>query len=183
MFSVRPLRSTVVTRFVATMQPTPTPTRRRRTVIASRTALPSPLARHRALKLDDTARGLPGSSTALCVRAVSTHPGRRAACWCFLLQRRCQASPTPAGGPSPLVSRGRLEFAYATARTLAARGFVDNIAVATHARLATCQRSHYRVRTFHPTRSARLILAHRSTRRKGRRERGMKRQRMVTLSL
>ena len=34
----------------------------------------------------------------------------------------------------------------------------------THARLATCQTSNYRVGTFHPTRSARLILAHRMTR-------------------
>src|SRR5262249_49553757 len=31
----------------------------------------------------------------------------------------------------------------------------------THARLATCQTGNYRVGTFHPTRSARLSLAHR----------------------
>ena len=35
----------------------------------------------------------------------------------------------------------------------------------THARLATCQTGYYRVGTFHPTRSARLSLAHRRTRR------------------
>ena len=35
----------------------------------------------------------------------------------------------------------------------------------THARLATCQTGYYRVGTFHPTRSARLGLAHRRTRR------------------
>jgi hypothetical protein len=54
----------------------------------------------------------------------------------------------------------RVRLRYGS-RAFALRGFVHSITVA-HARSATCQMGNHRVGTFHPTRSARLSLAHRS---------------------
>jgi len=85
MFASRPLRSTIITRFFATMGRSDS-RRDHPTVIYSRRTLA-----HAA------SPGLPGSSTDLSSRAVSYHPGRSDGCSYPLLPHRCQASPLSGG--------------------------------------------------------------------------------------
>jgi hypothetical protein len=85
MFAFRPLRSTVVARFLASMGRSDS-RRDHPAVIYSRKALARAAS-----------PGLPGSSTDLSSRAVSYHPGRSDGCCYPLLPHRCQASPLSGG--------------------------------------------------------------------------------------
>ena len=60
-----------------------------------------------------TTPGLPGPSLLLSTRALPTHPGQPDACMRSLLPHQLQASSSSADWPLPLVSRGRIGFAYA----------------------------------------------------------------------
>jgi len=73
---IQPLRSTVITRFPATM------------------GCPTPATNYVA--------GIPGSSTYLSLCAAPTHPGELDDCSCPLLHHRCQASSASTDWPLPL---------------------------------------------------------------------------------
>ena len=60
-----------------------------------------------------TSPALPGPSISLSTRALPNHPGQPDACACSLLPHRLQASSPSEEWPLPLVSRGRIGFAYA----------------------------------------------------------------------
>ncbi len=60
-----------------------------------------------------TSPGLPGPSVCLSTRALPNHPGRLDGCVCSLLPHRWQASSPSEEWPPPLVSRGRIGFAFA----------------------------------------------------------------------
>ena len=60
-----------------------------------------------------TTPGLPGPLLLLSTRALPTHPGQPDACMRSLLPHQLQASSSSADWPLPLVSRGRIGFAYA----------------------------------------------------------------------
>ena len=83
MFPVRPLRSTVVTRFSATTSLSDS-----RPAHFVRLFIPSTLL----VVLPTALPGLPGSSTSLYTRAVPFHPGESGDCWHPLLHRRLLAS-------------------------------------------------------------------------------------------
>src|ERR1035438_7677533 len=127
MFASRPLRSTVVTRFLATMGRSDS-RRDRPTVIYSRRALARAAS-----------PGLPGSSTDLSSRAVSYHPGRSDGCSHPLLPRRYQASPL-SGGLATFVSTNEAEMSSLPLRLTSSprQGFVSKIAP-TPAHRATCR--------------------------------------------
>ena len=83
MFPVRPLRSTVVTRFSATTSLSDS-----RPGHLVRLFIPSTLL----VVLPTALPGLPGSSTSLYTRAVPFHPGESGDCWHPFLHRRLLAS-------------------------------------------------------------------------------------------
>lgn len=68
---------------------------------------------HTALRAGRASPGLPGPSIPLSTRALPTHPGQPGACTCSLLLHRSQASSPSEDWPLPLVSRGRIGFAFA----------------------------------------------------------------------
>ncbi len=82
-----PLRSTVVTRFPATMGPSDS-RQGRAAVMSSRTAFGT---------ITPAPTGLPGSSADLSARAVPSHPGRPDGCLRSLLRHRRRASPLSGG--------------------------------------------------------------------------------------
>ena len=91
-FPSRPLRSTVITRFFATM---------RRSDFRSRPAGGYGFP-HAVGGSPTTRPGLPGPSTALSLRAVPSHPGGPGGCMRPLLHRRQQASSSLEDWPPPL---------------------------------------------------------------------------------
>ena len=147
MLAFRPLRSTVVTRLLATMSRSDS-RRDRPAVIYSRRTL-----------ADAASPGLLGSSTDLSSRAVSSHPGRSDECSYPLLPHRYQASPLSGGlatftwltGPKQVrlrcgsrVRPGKASSAGLLPPTLAG---------------LLVERVIYKVNSSQFTRSARLILA------------------------
>ena len=124
----RPLRSTVVTRFVATMSPSDS-----RTEPAHGYVFPLAVD-----GLPTTRPGLPGSSTDLSTRAVPYHPGKPDDCTYPLLHRRLQASAPLADWPLPLCvtrpKRVRLRYGSRVCRTRLRPAPITRY----RARLATC---------------------------------------------
>ena len=147
MFASRPLRSTVVTRFLANMGRSDS-RRDHPTVIYSRRTL-----------ADATSPGLPGSSTDLSSRAVSYHPGRFDGCTHPLLPHRCQASPLCGGlatfhcltGPNQV----RLRYGLRVRPSKASPEGLLPLALAG----LLVERVIYKVNSFQFTRSTRLVLA------------------------
>lgn len=152
----RPLRLAVVTRLNATMSLSDSRTQPVRGYVFPPTVGGSPT----------TGPGLPGSLTDLSTRAVPFHPGKPDECMHPLLLRRWQALASLADWPLPIsVTRPkwvRLRYGSRVRRT--------------RLRTADCsapaldwlpaERAIYRMNTSQFTRSARLSLAHRRTRRK-----------------
>ena len=129
MFSVRPLRSTVVTRFFATMGISDS-----RPVPPCGYVFPQSAGRVAA----SAPPGLPVSSTNLSLRAVPNHPGKPGVAMLPLFSTPV-AGFTILGRPAVfhLASRGRIGFTCITARRFASRDFAKRIAPL-HARSATC---------------------------------------------
>ena len=129
---MRPLRSTVVTRFFATMSPSD-----------SRAEQPWRLChspqRLGSSRLFPAPSGLPGSSADLSSRAVSSHPGRPDECSYPLLPHRCQASPL-SGGLATFTLHNEAESSSLALRLTSSplQGFVSRITPA-HACRATCR--------------------------------------------
>ena len=147
MFASRPLRSTVVTRFPATMRRSD-----------SRRDHPAVIYSRRTLA-DAVSSGLPGSSTDLSSRAVSYHPGRSDECSHPLLPRRCQASPLSGGLATfhCLTGPNRVRLRYGS-RVRPSKASPVRLLPRALAGLLV-ERVIYKVNSFQFTRSARLILA------------------------
>ena len=148
----RPLRSTVVTRFPATMSLSDS-----RTEPACGYAFP-----HTVGGSPTAWPGLPGSSTDLSTRAVPYHPGEPDDCTYPLLHRRLQASSIPEEWPLPACvtrpNRVRLRYGSRVRRTrLRARNYSQHALDWLPVEWVTV-----RVNTSQFTRSARLGLAHRT---------------------
>jgi hypothetical protein len=122
---LRPLRSTAVTRFFATM--------------GLSDSQQGPTKSYLFLSAAPAPAGLPGSLTDLSTRAVPSHPEEPDDCFCPLLDRRFQASSFLGRLATPtLRHEAENGFACATARVFALQGFASGIAPA-HARSATCR--------------------------------------------
>ena len=151
----RPLRSTVITRFLATMSLSDSRSQPPCGYVFPHTVGGSPT----------TEPGLPGSLADLSTRAVPFHPGEPDECTHPLLHRQWQASASLADWPLPISVtrpiRVRLRYGSRVCRT--------------RLRTANCStpalvwlpvvRVIYRMNSFQFTRSARLGLAHRRTQR------------------
>jgi len=111
MLALRPLRSTIVTRFLATIGLSDS-----RSGHSCGYGFPHALGSSPA-----TCAGLPGSSTDLSTRAVPSHPGESDECSHPLLLRRWQASGSLAPWPLPLCvtrpNRVRLRYGSRVRRT------------------------------------------------------------------
>jgi len=127
MLALRPLRSTIVTRFLATIGLSDS-----RSGHSCGYGFPHALGSSPA-----TCAGLPGSSTDLSTRAVPSHPGESDECSHPLLLRRWQASGSLAPWPLPLCvtrpNRVRLRYGSRVRRTRLRRFDYSN-----GARLAIC---------------------------------------------
>jgi hypothetical protein len=126
----RPLRSTVVTRFFATM--------------GLSDSRQEPVPGYLFPLTVCAPVGLPGSSTDLSTRAAPSHPEQPGDCLYPLLHRRFQASSSSADWPLlPCVTRPiRVRFFFSkkktAARVFASQGFASRIAP-TRACSATCR--------------------------------------------
>jgi len=152
MLASRPLRSTVVTRFHATMSLSDS-----RTQPVCGYVFPHPVGGS-----PTTGPGLPGSVTDLSTRAVPYHPGEPDECTYPLLHRRLQASSIPAEWPLPVcVTRPkqvRLRYGSRVRRT---RLRITNCSAPALDWLPA-ERVIRRMNSFQFIRSARLGLAHQS---------------------
>src|SRR5712691_10971142 len=149
---LRPLRSTVVTRFFATM--------------GLSDSRQGPTKSYLFLLAVLAPAGLPGSFADLCTRAAPFHPEEPNDCSCPLLHRRFQASSSLADWPllfsvtRPKTGSLALRLACSPCKASPAE-----LLPLTLARLLV-ERATYKISSFQNIRSARLILA--LQRRKGR---------------
>ena len=158
MLASRPLRSTVVTRFHATMSLSDS-----RTQPVCGYVFPHPVGGS-----PTTGPGLPGSVTDLSTRAVPSHPGKPDDCIHPLLHRRWQASSSLADWPLPSCvtrpNRVRLRYGSRVRRT--------RLRVCNYSQPALdwlpAERVIRRMNSFQFIRSARLGLAHQRSQRKAR---------------
>jgi hypothetical protein len=157
----RPLRSTIVTRFIATMS-----------LSDSRSKPPHGYVFPHVVGGSPTARpGLPGSLTDLSTRAVPYHPGKPDDCSRPLLHRRLQASSSLADWPLPLcVTRpNQVRLRYGSRVRFSGLHRADRSTAVPES--LSAERVIRRVNSFQFTRSARLGLAHQRTQRKTKRNR------------
>ena len=122
------LRSTVISRFFATMNPSDS--QRSHTAVMS--------SRHLLAITSTTAPGLPGSSTDLSARAVPYHPGRPDGCFRSLLHHRRRASPL-SGGLATLLLCNEAESGSLALRLARSLGEASTLRITPRAaRSATC---------------------------------------------
>ena len=161
----RPLRSTVITRFRATMSLSDSRHESTRGYFF-------PLA---VDGLPTTQPGLPGSLTDLSTRAVPYYPGKSDECTRPLLLRRWQASASSAEWPPPIsVTRPKwVRFRYGSRVRRTRLRTTDYSAPALD--WLHVERAIYMINTSQFTRSARLGLAHQRTQRVSKTERQQRR--------
>ena len=149
--ALRPLGSTIVTRFPATMGRSDSRARFRSVIDSLAKLAPGSLP---------PVTGLPGSWLILGARAVRSDPGKSLICFCPLLGSGCWLRCIRPVGHFRLCVTRLVSVRFRYGSTLAPRSSGDRVAAAA-VRVASCLMNNYMAHLMGFARSTRLFLAHR----------------------